>query len=203
MELKSNEDWRAHLNIVHGVSGNIIDAHNDVIDVLTSRSQAADHRFYKCTRCRRHFKSECRLAEHVTKFHNNMETPATKRPAENSTKQRGEVVVKQECLEEDISQAASAVKKEPSVEMLYEKENNDLKNKKTGGNATPAITVQPPREVVVKTEVIVKTEPPSPPPEHMFPEVPTSGHLLRQRLMQHRRALMEDEKNEMKVLREE
>ncbi|EYB86741.1 hypothetical protein Y032_0273g966 [Ancylostoma ceylanicum] len=173
MVLESNDDWKAHLRRVHRISERVF-SQEDSQETQATRAPVIE-RVQRCPQCRKFFKSSSRLLEHMEKRHK-----------KNDSTKPSEVVVKVE-VDEDLYQAVSPViKEEPCAE----------DNKIAGRNGT--IPQQPYETGALKA--VVKEEPPS---EQMFTNTPTSGHLLRQRLMQHRRTLMEDEMNEMKFTKEE
>ncbi|KAK6745787.1 hypothetical protein RB195_012105 [Necator americanus] len=169
MRLGSNDAWKTHLFMVHGISERIY-SQDDIHEIPGPHTASANssQRIQRCVHCRRYFKTTSRLVEHMEKC----------RKKQGPSKPN-EVVVKIE-IDEDVFQAVSPVMKEDHIDKItYERNKDDTKQ----------IEEAQPPESAAKEELSS---------ELMFTDIPTSGHLLRRRLMEHRRTLMEDEKNDVK-----
>ncbi|VDM75929.1 unnamed protein product [Strongylus vulgaris] len=155
MDLKSNDEWRAHLRLVHGISERV-DLQKDSHDTQgTTRSHVGEHR-NKSVSCRKYSKTESRIVECNDKFGKKQdflscEGKTVKAELHDEVTNRSEAFVKIE-QDDDIFETSSPVIKEepvtPEKTSRKDEQNDSKKN-------------------MLPMEIVVKEEPPSPPSEQI------------------------------------
>ncbi|CAJ0596934.1 unnamed protein product [Cylicocyclus nassatus] len=183
MVLESNDEWRTHLRCFHGLPEKV-----QLTDIsnTSGRPHFVEQQSFRCVTCRKYFRTERRFTEHKEKCHKKRELTVTdaKTLPEKAPQEKDIILIKAEPDDDIFESSSPVIEEKPSVpETLIKEEPCDDQEKQIATET-------------VQAQTIAEVQPIAPPSEQMFTNAPTSGHHLRQLLMQHRRTLMEDELNQ-------